>query len=54
MDRWEKAAKAGEVFASRSLLKQAIDTYPEGFEADWRDAYPRINALTLKEIADDP
>ena len=53
-DRWEKAAKAGDVFTARSLLKQAIETYLEGFEADWRDAYPGINAVTLMEIADDP
>jgi hypothetical protein len=53
-DRWEKAARAGDVFTARSLLKQAIETYLEGFEADWRDAYPGINAVTLMEIADDP
>jgi hypothetical protein len=35
-------------------LKRAIETYLEGFEADWRDAYPGINAVTLMEVADDP
>lgn len=53
-DRWEKAAKAGDAHAARSLLRRAIETYLEGFEADWRDAYPGINAVTLMEIADDP
>jgi tetratricopeptide (TPR) repeat protein len=53
-DRWEKAVKAEEVYAARSLLKQAIETYLAGFEADWRDAYPGINAVTLMEIDDDP
>ena len=52
-DRWEKAAKSGDVFGARSLLKQAIEAYLEGFETDWRDAYPGINAVTLMEIADD-
>ena len=53
-DRWEKAAQAGDTYAARSLLKRAIETYLEGFEADWRDAYPGINTVTLMEIADDP
>jgi hypothetical protein len=30
--------------------KSAIDTYLAGFEADWRDAYPGINAVTLMEM----
>src|ERR1700761_760315 len=53
-NRWDKAAKAGEVFAAKSYLKQAINAYIAGFEADWRDPYPGVNALTLMEIADDP
>jgi len=53
-DKWKKAKKTGNQAAARSLLRQAIKTYREGFEADWRDAYPGINALSLMEIADDP
>lgn len=53
-DRWEAAAKRGETFRARGLLKQAIDAYLKGFEADWRDAYPGVNAVTLMELADDP
>jgi len=30
-----------------SYRRQAIETYLKGFEADWRDAYPGINAVTL-------
>jgi hypothetical protein len=52
-DRWTKAKEAGRPEA-RSLLRRAIDTYLEGFEADWRDAYPGINALTLMEQQDKP
>jgi hypothetical protein len=52
-DRWKKAVKAGD-FRAKAYLKQAIQTYLEGFEADWRDAYPGVNALTLMDVADDP
>ncbi len=44
-DRWE-AERHG------SQLEQAIDAYRRGFEADWRDAYPGVNAITLMEIRD--
>ncbi len=39
---------------SAGLLKKAIDAYLKGFEADWRDAYPGINAVTLMELCDPP
>jgi hypothetical protein len=52
-DRWEAALKSGHVAAARSFLRKAIQSYLVGFEADWRDAYPGINALTLMEV-DDP
>ena len=45
-DRWDVAKKQG-LPEARALLKNAIDTYLAGFEADWRDAYPGINAVTL-------
>ena len=53
-DRWEAAKKAGDARDARGWLKRAIDTYREGFETDWRDAYPGINAVTLMELADPP
>jgi tetratricopeptide (TPR) repeat protein len=53
-DRWQKATKAGDIFPAKAHLKQAIEAYLEGFEADWRDAYPGINAVMLMEIANDP
>ncbi len=53
-DRWQAALKAGESALARGLLKKAIAAYLQGFEADWRDAYPGINAVTLMELADDP
>jgi MAP3K TRAFs-binding domain len=48
-DRWE-AERAGSVLKARGHLDKAIDAYRRGFEADWRDAYPGVNAVTLMEI----
>ena len=53
-DRWEAAAKAGDAFAARGCLGKAIETYLQGFEADWRDAYPGVNAVTLMELKSPP
>jgi tetratricopeptide (TPR) repeat protein len=52
-DRWDLARKEGRPEA-RGLLRRAIETYLEGFETDWRDAFPGINAVTLMEMADKP
>ncbi|MBS1875477.1 MAG: DUF4071 domain-containing protein [Acidobacteria bacterium] len=53
-DRWEAAVKAGESFSAKSYLKQAVDAYLKGFETDWRDAYPGVNAVTLMELSNPP
>ena len=53
-DRWEASLKAGEASRARGLLNQAITSYLRGFETDWRDAYPGINAVTLMELKDPP
>ncbi len=53
-DQWHEAQGAGETFLAAGLLDKAIDAYLKGFEADWRDAYPGINAVTLMEIRDPP
>jgi MAP3K TRAFs-binding domain len=56
-DQWEEALKESndDYFGAASgLLKKAIEAYLHGFEADWRDAYPGINAVTLMEIKDPP
>jgi MAP3K TRAFs-binding domain len=50
-DRWE-AARGGSALLAEGHLDQAIDAYRRGFEADWRDAYPGVNAVTLMEIRD--
>lgn len=53
-DRWEAAVKNGDAFTAPRLLEKAIDAYLKGFEADWRDAYPGINAVTLMELKEPP
>jgi len=53
-DRWEEAAKAGDIFLANGLLIKAIDAYRQGFEIDWRDAYQGINAVTLMKLKEPP
>lgn len=53
-DRWEVAVRRGEQVLARGLLDRAISAYRRGFEADWRDAYPGVNAVTLMEIREPP
>lgn len=53
-DRWEAAAKAGDKDLAQGLLDKAIVAYLKGFEADWRDAYPGVNAVTLMELNAQP
>ena len=53
-DRWHAAKQANNGFLARGLLNKAIETYVKGFESDWRDAYPGINAVTLMEISEPP
>jgi hypothetical protein len=50
-DRWA-AERAHSRVRARGFLRQAVDAYRSGFEADWRDAYPGINAVSLMEILD--
>jgi tetratricopeptide (TPR) repeat protein len=51
-DRWEAAVRDGKELEAKGLIDKAINAYHQGFEADWRDAYPGINAVTLMEIRD--
>ena len=54
-DQWEAAKKSGAGgLQVRGLLKLAAETYLAGFQADWRDAYPGVNAVTLMELMDKP
>jgi hypothetical protein len=53
-DQWEDAVKTGKEILAAGYLEKAIDMYLRGFEADWRDAYPGVNAVTLMELQDPP
>jgi len=54
-DQWDAAKKSGAgALQVRGLLKLAAETYLAGFQADWRDAYPGVNAVTLMELMDPP
>lgn len=50
-DQWESAYKNNKKIAAAGYLKKAIDTYLKGFNMDWRDAYPGVNAVTLMAIS---
>jgi len=53
-DRYEAAGQAGNQILARGLLDKAIEAYVKGFESDWRDAYPGINAVQLMELREPP
>ncbi|MBC8164844.1 MAG: DUF4071 domain-containing protein, partial [Bryobacteraceae bacterium] len=53
-DRWEEELTLGNQIAAEGYLEKAIGTYLSGFETDWRDAYPGVNALTLMELKEPP
>ncbi|GIG22716.1 hypothetical protein Cch01nite_34400 [Cellulomonas chitinilytica] len=48
-DRWSRETSSRR---RAGLLSQAIDAYVRGFEVDWRDPYPGINAVTLMSLTD--
>ena len=50
----ESGERAGQICYSQGCLEQAIATYLKGFETDWRDAYPGVNAVTLMELMTPP
>lgn len=49
-DLFEKALEEGNEFRADAWLAKAVDAYRLGFEADWRDAYPGVNAVTLMAL----
>lgn len=53
-DQWQDATRSGNTFLANGYLDKAIKMYLQGFQADWRDAYPGINAITLMELHNPP
>ncbi len=52
-DLWDEK-RAESPLEAKAELTKAIASYRRGFEADWRDAYPGINLVTLLEIKGEP
>ncbi len=53
-DMWQESMKSGNRLVAGAHLDRAIELYRMGFEADSRDFYPGINAVTLLDIRGDP
>lgn len=53
-DRWQARLREGRTIEAAGVLRKAIAEYLRGFEADWRDAYPGVNAVTLMEMQETP
>jgi hypothetical protein len=51
-DRMRAALAVGDDAAAARHRAAAVDAYLSGFESDWRDAYPGINAVQLIHRAD--
>lgn len=52
-DLYLKSNKNKDAIRAAGYLGQAIKSYREGFDADWRDAYPGVNLVTLLELQGD-
>ena len=52
--RWQEASEAQDAVKARQFLVKAVDAYRRGFEADWREVYPGVNAVTLLDVKGDP
>jgi len=53
-DLWVEAKKAGDATLADGHLRAAVKAYVRGFETDFRDAYPGINAVTLLDVQGTP
>ena len=52
-DLFDEALKDNNEALAGGYLDKTLETYLKGFEADWRDAYPGVNALTMLELKGD-
>jgi hypothetical protein len=48
--QWQEARSAHDAARAHAFLRQAVRAYVRGFEIDWRDVYPGINAVTLLDV----
>jgi hypothetical protein len=47
---WLELFEAGDEYQAPLLLERAVNEYVRGFETDWRDYYPGVNAVTLLDV----
>ena len=47
----DRARRAESARQRQGLMRAAVDAYTRGFEADWRDPYPGVNALSLMAVS---
>ena len=52
-DLYKEAKAKGSKLEAVGFLNRAIKSYQDGFDADWRDAYPGVNLVTLLELKGD-
>jgi len=52
-DLYIEAKAKGSKLQAVGFLNRAIKSYRDGFDADWRDAYPGVNLVTLLELKGD-
>jgi tetratricopeptide (TPR) repeat protein len=52
-DLFTAAKKENNKLKATGFLNMAIKSYRQGFDADWRDAYPGVNLVTLLELKGD-
>jgi hypothetical protein len=51
--QWQEASPDHDPAKGRPYLLKAVAAYVRGFEADWREIYPGVNAVTLLEAQGD-
>lgn len=49
-DQWDASLRRSDAERAAAFLDRAIEAYLAGFELDWRDPYPGVNAVTLMTI----
>jgi hypothetical protein len=49
-DLWQDRESEGDQLGAEQFLGASINAYRRGFKADWRDAYPGINLVTLLDV----
>ncbi len=49
-DLYFEHKKKDDLLKADAYLAKSVKTYKEGFDADWRDAYPGVNLVTMLQL----